>query len=110
MRCSCGGRRADVNHTVDWAQGGATSIDNLATLCRSDQTLKHASRWEVRQLEHGVLEWTSPLGSVVLDEPEPIGPVFAEPPPTRDFWGPLTDPGPPPDDRLPADAGPPPPW
>ena len=62
-----------------WArQDLITDLDNLATLCRSDHMLKHASRWSMRQLDHGVIEWTSPLGEVIVDAPRPIGPTFAE--------------------------------
>ncbi|WP_306232789.1 HNH endonuclease signature motif containing protein [Agrococcus beijingensis] len=98
--CACGGRRADLDHTLDWAKGGTTSLDNLAVLCRGDHTLKHASRWSMRQLDHGVIEWTTPLGDVVSTVPEPIGPTFADieralPP---DRWGAaLPPPEPPPD-------------
>ncbi|WP_425844229.1 DUF222 domain-containing protein [Agrococcus sp. TSP3-2-1] len=103
--CACSGRRADLDHTIAWAQGGQTSIDNLATLCRSDHMLKHASRWSMRQLDHGVIEWTSPLGEVIVDEPRPIGPTFAElepalpppaGPPSRHPWADR----PPPDPEL----------
>ncbi|MGC5078518.1 hypothetical protein ACLQ21_15750, partial [Agrococcus sp. DT81.2] len=40
--------------------------------------LKHDSRWTVRQLPGGVLEWTSGIGQVIRDQPEPIGPVFTD--------------------------------
>jgi hypothetical protein len=81
--CRCPGcanpaRRADVDHTVPWSEGGATRLDNLEHLCRRDHLLKHDSRWAVRQLPGGVLEWTSPIGQVIRDEPEPIGPVFTD--------------------------------
>ena len=32
----------------------------------------------MRQLGHGVLEWTSPEGRIYVDEPEPVGPRFTE--------------------------------
>ena len=74
--CSNPARRSDLDHTDDWADGGRTSIDNLGHLCRRDHTLKHASRWRVQQLQGGILEWTSPTGRVIADEPEPIAPRF----------------------------------
>ncbi|WP_192575784.1 HNH endonuclease signature motif containing protein [Agrococcus sediminis] len=76
--CACGSRRADLDHTLDWAKGGTTSIDNLATLCRSDHVLKHGSRWSMRQLAHGEIEWTTPIGEVVTTAPQRVGPTFAE--------------------------------
>ena len=77
--CTSPVHRADLDHTLAWADGGTTSLDNLAHLCRRHHLMKHATAWRVKQLPGGVLEWTSPLGTVHRDEPEPQGPVFAEP-------------------------------
>lgn len=67
----CGVRAAslDLDHTEDAARGGATSFANLAGLCRRHHVLKHHSRWTVRQVGRGVLEWTSPTGRVHRDDP-----------------------------------------
>lgn len=67
----CGIRAAslDLDHTEDAAHGGTTSSTNLAGLCRRHHVLKHHSRWTVRQLGGGVLEWTSPTGRVHRDDP-----------------------------------------
>lgn len=67
----CGIRAAflDLDHTEDAAHGGATSSTNLAGLCRRHHVLKHHSRWTVRQVGRGVLEWTSPTGRVHRDDP-----------------------------------------
>ena len=35
----------DAHHIVHWAEGGATSLDNLALLCRSHHTLVHRTAW-----------------------------------------------------------------
>ena len=78
--CARPALRSDVDHTIDWAKGGTTTLGNLGTLCRSCHTLKHDSRWAVRQLPGGVFEWTSPIGQVITDVPEPIGPVFTDTP------------------------------
>ncbi|WP_404311353.1 HNH endonuclease [Agrococcus terreus] len=73
--------RADADHTHDHALGGATDVRNLAHLCRRHHTMKHATGWRVRQRAGGVLEWTSPAGRLVVDEPEPPpGPLSAGPP------------------------------
>lgn len=76
--CGASAHRTDVDHTVDWADGGATAIPNLAHLCRRHHTLKHATRWRLRQPSPGELEWTSPSGRTYVDEPAAIGPRFAE--------------------------------
>ncbi|WP_026373538.1 HNH endonuclease signature motif containing protein [Agrococcus lahaulensis] len=81
--CDRPARRADLDHTRPWSQGGETSLSNLAHICRRDHCLKHDSRWAVEQLPGGVLRWTSPLGQVIDDLPEPVGPVFTDLPRTR---------------------------
>lgn len=78
--CSLPAHRSDVDHTDDWALGGTTSIDNLEFLCRGDHVLRHNSRWQIDQLPGGVIRWTSPIGQVILDRPEPAGPIFTDMP------------------------------
>lgn len=69
-------RSADLDHTVDWARGGATSAANLAVLCRHHHRLKHESGWRVAQEPGGVMRWTSPIGHVLRTLPErPFVPV-----------------------------------
>ncbi|WP_248242878.1 DUF222 domain-containing protein [Microbacterium kunmingense] len=63
--------RCDCDHTDDHHHGGETSTCNQAHLCRRHHSLKHHTRWEVRQLHGGILEWTSPLGRVYTDTPPP---------------------------------------
>lgn len=51
----------DAHHIVHWADGGATSLDNLILLCRHHHTLVHHSPWQVRidpQTRRPV--WTGP--------------------------------------------------
>lgn len=67
--CRTPARRADADHTIDWAHGGTTSIDNLAHLCEPHHMLKHHSPWQVRQGPAGELEWTSPAGETYVDQP-----------------------------------------
>ncbi|WP_425843503.1 DUF222 domain-containing protein [Agrococcus sp. TSP3-2-1] len=88
LRCRAPGcdrpaRLADLDHTKPWSEGGGTSLSNLAHICRRDHCLKHDSRWAVEQLPGGVLRWTSPLGQVIDDLPEPVGPVFTDMPRSR---------------------------
>nr|WP_274635865.1 HNH endonuclease signature motif containing protein [Microbacterium bovistercoris] len=63
--------RCDLDHTHDHALGGTTAHDNLEHLCRRHHVLKHHTRWTVRQLPRGILEWTSPTGRVYHDHPTP---------------------------------------
>lgn len=84
MTCGWPARECDIDHSHDAAMGGRTREDNLADLCRRHHVLKHHSPWQVRQLGHGALEWTSPTGRVYIDEPPPQNTVVftsGEPPP-----------------------------
>ncbi|QEV98962.1 DUF222 domain-containing protein [Microbacterium caowuchunii] len=90
--------RSDIDHTRDHAHGGPTDAGNLAHLCRGHHTLKHATPWKVRQLPHGILEWTSPAGHTYTDHPP--GPAL--PGATAAS---LVGTGTPPDARGPRDTG-----
>ncbi|MET0735614.1 MAG: DUF222 domain-containing protein [Microbacterium sp.] len=61
--------RADIDHTLDAAKGGATVEGNLGHFCRRHHTLKHHTAWRVRQRPGGVIEWTSPTGRIHVDRP-----------------------------------------
>ncbi|UDY23502.1 HNH endonuclease signature motif containing protein [Nocardioides sp. Kera G14] len=37
----------DAHHIVHWADGGATSLDNLVLLCRRHHTMTHQTSWTV---------------------------------------------------------------
>lgn len=65
--------RTEIDHTIEWANGGPTATNNLSLLCVLHHTLKHHQihdqyRWEVAQNDHGVLTWTSPYGTKQQDE------------------------------------------
>ena len=68
--CGRAARNCDIDHTDDWQFGGGTNHDNLAHLCPSHHNVKHQTGWAARQLDDGVLEWTSPSGHVYTTEPE----------------------------------------
>jgi hypothetical protein len=68
--------KCELDHTVPWEIGGKTMPENLQYLCKRHHIQKHRKPWRVRHLGGGVLEWTSPLGHVFIDYPEPMGPVL----------------------------------
>ncbi|WP_395640419.1 DUF222 domain-containing protein [Pseudolysinimonas sp.] len=70
--CGRPAKRCDIDHTVDWAKGGTTSVRNLAHLSRRHHTLKHRTRWTVEQRPDGVIRWTSPTGFVADADPPPF--------------------------------------
>lgn len=61
--------RCDLDHTIAAEHGGPTANCNLAHMCRRHHSLKHHGRWEVEQLDDGILRWISPNGYVYLEEP-----------------------------------------
>ncbi|MFB8894093.1 HNH endonuclease signature motif containing protein [Microbacterium plantarum] len=60
--------RCELDHTIDHALGGHTHIFNLAHLCQRHHSMKQFTKWEVRQIGGGILEWTSPLGRVYRED------------------------------------------
>jgi hypothetical protein len=60
--CERPAHKCHLDHTIDWAEGGCTSEDNLGALCLSHRRLKHVCGWKVRQPRPGHFEWVSPVG------------------------------------------------
>ncbi|MGU3356968.1 HNH endonuclease [Microbacterium sp. M4A5_1d] len=97
--CRRAALRCEIDHTIDYALGGHTHIFNLAHLCQRHHSMKQFTKWEVRQVGGGVLEWTSPLGRVYRED-VPIPAVCftidtADPPPDGTRGGPPPDEPPP---------------
>lgn len=70
--------RCEIDHTIDAARGGPTALWNLAHLCQRHHSMKQFTRWRVRQVGGGVLEWTSPIGRVYRED-APAPPVHFTP-------------------------------
>ncbi|MDF2917967.1 MAG: hypothetical protein K0S70_2184 [Microbacterium sp.] len=90
--------RCELDHTIDYALGGHTHIFNLAHLCQRHHSMKQFTKWEVRQIGGGVLEWTSPLGRIYRED-APIPAVCftidtTDPPPHAASSGPPDEPPP----------------
>ena len=77
--CRQPAHRCDIDHTHAWHEGGQTTPDNLAALCRYHHTIKHRD-WTLTQAgdpanpASRILTWTSPDGQVYRDEPNPLVP------------------------------------
>jgi len=65
--CTRRAERCDIDHVTAWAEGGRTTADNLAHVCRHHHVLKHQTRWAVEPRPDGTLTWTSPTGHVHHD-------------------------------------------
>ena len=61
----------DLDHRTPWAQGGPTTVENLAPLCRHDHLIRHRSGWAHRGLPDGDHQWTSRLGHTYTTSGQP---------------------------------------
>ncbi|GGD90740.1 HNH endonuclease signature motif containing protein [Microbacterium murale] len=71
--CRAPAHRCQIDHNHDHAKGGPTALCNLCLFCTSHHPLKHPDvdardRWTAKQLDDGVILWTSPLGRNYTDE------------------------------------------
>ncbi len=73
----CTSRRCDAHHVDHWADGGATSLDNLVLLCRRHHRAVHEGGFAVIRGVDGVLTFLRPDGAPLqvapaapFDQPE----------------------------------------
>ena len=59
----------DLDHTIPFADGGATHASNLKCLCRFHHLLKTFWGWRDQQLPDGTLIWTLPDGHTYVTTP-----------------------------------------
>jgi len=62
-------RFVDAHHIRHWANGGETSLDNLALLCRRHHRLVHEGGFGVERIADGALRFTRPDGRVIAEHP-----------------------------------------
>jgi len=73
----CGVRVAEGHHIHHWAQGGPTTLSNLALLCRRHHRAVHEQGFKVERTDQG-LTFTNQYGRPIPDVP-PTPPVADEP-------------------------------
>ncbi|MDQ3988910.1 MAG: HNH endonuclease [Actinomycetota bacterium] len=81
--CTCGqpAARADLDHTVAYADGGPTSDRNLYAGCRHHHLGKtHVPGWHVDQHDDGRITWTTPTGHSYTSHPHDYRPDPPAPP------------------------------
>ena len=59
----------DIDHTIPYADGGATHPSNLKSLCRKHHLLKTFWGWRDRQLADGTVVWILPSGQTYVTSP-----------------------------------------
>ena len=61
-----------------WAQGGPTTLSNLAVLCRRHHRAVHEEGYQIERLPDGALQFRRPDGRLLPDVPAPAA-VPADP-------------------------------
>ncbi|NRG42469.1 DUF222 domain-containing protein [Rathayibacter sp. VKM Ac-2835] len=84
--CTRTASRAEADHTLEWRNGGETSLDNLVSLCTGHHHVRHGDRWTYVRRPDGSIVWTTPTGRLVVVRPPalagaPPGPRFEDAPP-----------------------------
>ncbi|NQX14265.1 HNH endonuclease signature motif containing protein, partial [Rathayibacter sp. VKM Ac-2857] len=84
--CTRTASRAEADHTLEWRNGGETSLENLVSLCTSHHHVRHGDRWTYVPRPDGGIGWTTPTGRIVVVRPPalagaPPGPRFVDVPP-----------------------------
>ena len=67
----CGSRFTQGHHIKHWANGGPTTLSNLALLCRRHHRAVHEEGFQVARLADGELEFRHPYGWVLPPVPAP---------------------------------------
>jgi len=67
----CTARRCDAHHLVHWADGGATSLDNLVLLCRRHHRAAHEGGFAIRRDPNGGVTCIRPDGRPLDLVPSP---------------------------------------
>src|SRR2546422_3492597 len=67
----CGVAFGQGHHIRHWAQGGSTTLSNLAMLCRRHHRAVHEEGYQVERQPDGELRFTTPWGRLLPDVPPP---------------------------------------
>ena len=66
----CGVRVGHGHHVRHWAEGGPTTLSNLALLCRRHHHAVHEEGYQLERLANGALQFRRPDGRPVPDVPQ----------------------------------------
>jgi hypothetical protein len=67
----CGVQFGQGHHIHHWAQGGPTTLSNLAMLCRHHHRAVHEEGFQVERMPDGGLRFRRPDGRLLADVPPP---------------------------------------
>jgi hypothetical protein len=74
----CPVRVGEGHHVRHWAQGGPTTLSNLALLCRRHHRAVHEEGYRIERRADGAFQFRRPDGQVLPDVPPPAA-VPADP-------------------------------
>ena len=63
----------DLDHRIDHARGGPTTVGNHAPLCRHHHLSKHGGGWRYAKTGRVAVEWVSPFGHTYRTGASPAG-------------------------------------
>ncbi|WP_040420525.1 HNH endonuclease, partial [Actinopolymorpha alba] len=85
MLCRRPAINCDLDHTKPYSEGGETSVNNVAPLCRRHHRVKTEGDWKVEQTSPGHLRYTDPHSREYQVTPprltDPVEPDNPDPPP-----------------------------
>lgn len=67
--CMMAAERSELDHKVEWQDGGETSLVNLHALCPGHHALKTSTEWKVVTHPDGSETWTTPGGRTYTTYP-----------------------------------------
>ncbi|QHF25427.1 DUF222 domain-containing protein [Rathayibacter sp. VKM Ac-2804] len=84
--CTRPAATSEVDHTIEWSNGGETSLDNLVMLCTAHHHVRHGEQWSyVKDDSDGTITWTTPTGRRVGNRPPRLPGRPPDPPPGPRF-------------------------
>lgn len=70
LHCHRHARRCEVDHVIQFGEGGVTNASNLGPECPREHHLKHDAGWKTERLSDGTFRWTTPTRRVYDKPPE----------------------------------------
>ncbi|ROQ65059.1 uncharacterized protein DUF222 [Rathayibacter sp. PhB152] len=83
--CTRPAATSEADHTLEWRNGGETSLENLVSLCTSHHHIRHGDQWTYVRHDDGTIVWTSPTGRRISNRPPPLPGRPPDPPPGPRF-------------------------
>ncbi|ROS29898.1 uncharacterized protein DUF222 [Rathayibacter sp. PhB127] len=83
--CTRPASTSEADHTLEWRNGGETSLENLVSLCTSHHHVRHGDQWTYVTSGDGTIVWTSPTGRRISSQPPALPGRPPDPPPKPRF-------------------------